>query len=76
MTAVVKEVINCIQTSSQLHFNYSERLIEVGSFYNAEYNTSKRKKENLMKMLKDRNEEEYNVVREKERANRSSIVAK
>jgi hypothetical protein len=37
----------------------------VSSFYNSEYYSSKKKKDNLMKILKDKNEEEYNALRGK-----------
>lgn len=44
-----------MQTTSQLHFNYAERLVEVSSAYNSEYFSAKRKKDNMMKILKDKN---------------------
>lgn len=76
LISTMKEIINCMQATSQLHFNYAERLMEVSSFYISEYYTSKKKKENLMKILKDRNEEEYNALKSRENVNRNILNGK
>lgn len=64
-----------MQTTSQLHFNYGERLLEVSNFYQSEYLSSRKKKENHMKIIRDRNESEYEALREKSKS-RDQINAK
>ena len=56
-----------MQTGSQLHYNYAERLTEVSNFYYAEYQSSKKMKEKQMKIIRDKNKDELEDLRDREK---------
>ena len=61
----VKEVTSNMERMSQLHFNYGERLREIGEICREEYLFSKKRKEEFIKMMFERSEGEHDAAKDK-----------
>lgn len=58
-----------LERNSQLHFNFAERLREIGDYCREEYAASKRGKEKFMKLNFEKSEEEHERARESKNRN-------
>jgi hypothetical protein len=52
----MREVCGNLERNSQLHFNFAERLREIGDYCREEYGSSKRGKEKFMKLNFEKSE--------------------
>jgi hypothetical protein len=65
----MREVCGNLERTSQLHFNYGERLRETSDACREEYNSSKRGKEKFMKLNFEKSQEEHEKVKESRNRN-------
>lgn len=65
----MREVCGNLERTSQLHFNFAERLREIGDYCREEYASCKRNKEKFMKLNFEKSAEEHEKAKESRNRN-------